>query len=54
MLEFLGEGGRAWEIAVRLGLSENPVRNHIRSLLAKLECHSQLEAVAVARRPGMP
>jgi len=42
-------GVRAKEIAARLGLAETTVRNHIRLLLRRLECHSQLEAVARAR-----
>ena len=50
VLALLGEGVRAQAIALRLGLSETTVRNHIRSILRKLGCHSQLEAVAVARR----
>jgi DNA-binding CsgD family transcriptional regulator len=50
VLELLGEGVPAREIAVRLGLAEPTVRNHIRLVLRKLDCHSQLEAVAVAYR----
>ena len=50
VLVLLSEGVRAKEIAARLGLSEPTVRNHIRSVLRKLDCHSQLEAVAEARR----
>lgn len=53
VLEFLGEGLRAREIASRLGLSETTVRNHIRAVLGRLGCHSQLQAVAKARRQGM-
>ena len=50
VLILLSEGVRAKQIAARLGLSEPTVRNHIRSILRKLGCHSQLEAVAEARR----
>ena len=50
VLALLSEGVRAGAIAVRLGLSETTVRNHISTILRRLECHSQLEAVAVARR----
>lgn len=53
VLQLLAEGVRAHEIAVRFGLSETTVRNHIRALLARLGCHSQLEAVAKARRLGL-
>ena len=34
-------------------LSTHTVRNHIRSILAKLQAHSRLEAVAVAVRLGI-
>lgn len=50
VLQLLGEGVQAREIAARLGLAEPTVRNHIRVVLRKLGCHSQLEAVAVAAR----
>lgn len=53
VLGLLAEGVQAREIADRLGLAEATVRNHIRVILRKLGCHSQLEAVAVARRLGM-
>jgi DNA-binding CsgD family transcriptional regulator len=50
VLELLADGVPAREIAVRLGLAEATVRNHIRIVLRKLACHSQLQAVAVALR----
>lgn len=50
VLLLLAEGIRAKEIAARLTLSETTVRNHISSVLAALGVHSQLEAVARARR----
>lgn len=50
VLELLASGIPAREIAALLGLAETTVRNHIRHLLQKLDCHSQLEAVAVAYR----
>ena len=50
VLGLLAEGTPAREIALRLGLAEATVRNHIRLILRKLGCHSQLEAVAVAFR----
>jgi DNA-binding NarL/FixJ family response regulator len=53
VLALLAEGVQARAIAVRLGLSEATVRNHIRLILRKLGCHSQLEAVAVAYRLGL-
>ena len=53
ILRLLAEGVRAAAIATRLGLSETTVRNHIRATLVRLGCHSQLEAVATARRHGL-
>ena len=53
MLLLLGEGVPARTIAVQLDLAESTVRNHIRSVLVKLGCHSQLEAVATGRRKGL-
>ena len=41
------------EIAGRLGLSLNTVRNHVQNVLVKLDAHSKLEAVAIAAREGL-
>lgn len=53
VLALLGEGHRAGQIAAELGVSIATVRNHIRAILHKLGCHSQLEAVAESRRRGL-
>lgn len=53
VLAHLVRGRRAATIAAELGLSVLTVRNHIRAILHKLGCHSQLEAVAIARRAGL-
>lgn len=50
VLGLLAEGVPAKVIAARLGLAETTVRNHIRAILLELGAHSQLEAVAKARR----
>ncbi|MGZ5400815.1 MAG: response regulator [Nocardioides sp.] len=50
VLEMLAEGVDATGIARRLGITLNTCRGYIRSVLRKLEAHSQLEAVAIARR----
>ena len=50
ILELLAEGHRPQTIAAELGLSVLTVRNHVRAVLRKLDCHSQLEAAALARR----
>lgn len=53
VLELLAEGHGPEEIAGRLGLSLPTVRNHVSAVLHRLGCHSQLEAVAAARRRGL-
>ena len=41
------------QVARRLGLRLNTVRNHSQSILSKLNAHSRLEAVATAVRAGI-
>ncbi|HEY2044415.1 MAG TPA: response regulator transcription factor [Jatrophihabitans sp.] len=53
LLQCMIDGIPRSEIANRLFLSPNTVRTHAQNLLAKLQCHSLLEAVALARRSGM-
>jgi DNA-binding CsgD family transcriptional regulator len=53
ILGMLAEGLPAKVIAARLGIAQVTVRNHIQAILTELRCHSQLEAVAVARRTGL-
>lgn len=50
VLRLLGDGMPAKVIARRLGIAETTVRNHIRTILRELGSHSQLEALAKARR----
>lgn len=50
VLELIAEGAPAKAIAARLGIADVTVRNHIRAILLQLGCHSQLEALAEARR----
>lgn len=50
VLAMLADGVPAKVIAARLGLAEATVRNHIRAILVALGTHSQLEAIAKARR----
>lgn len=52
-LRLLDEGMPAKAIAAQLGLAEHTVRNHIRAVLLELGSHSQLEALAKARRLGL-
>lgn len=50
VLRLLAEGVPAKIIATQLGVVEATVRNHIRAILVALGAHSQLEAIANARR----
>jgi DNA-binding CsgD family transcriptional regulator len=50
VLELLADGFPAKVVAARLGVAEATVRNHIRAILVALGAHSQLEAIAKARR----
>ena len=53
VLKLVAAGHPAKVIARELGIAEVTVRNHIRAILLTLGCHSQLEAVAEARRRRM-
>ncbi len=52
VLFHLVDGAGRKEVAERLQLSENTVRTHLRSLMAKLGVHTTLEVVALTR-PGL-
>jgi DNA-binding NarL/FixJ family response regulator len=53
VLNLMGHGLDARAIARRLGISVHTCRGYVKSVLAKLGAHSQLEAVAVATRRGL-
>ena len=53
VLRLLSGGLRTEAIAQRLSLSPNTVRNHVQSILEKLDAHSKLEAVTKAIRLGL-
>lgn len=53
VLAMLAIGLRTGAIADQLGITKNTVRGYVKSLLWKLDAHSQLEAVAIARRQGL-
>lgn len=50
VLRLLAAGVPAKQIALELGVVEVTVRNHVRAILVALGAHSQLEAIATARR----
>jgi DNA-binding NarL/FixJ family response regulator len=53
VLRLLTLGLDARTIARRLGISLSTCRGYVKTLLRKLDAHSQLEAVAIARRRGL-
>jgi DNA-binding NarL/FixJ family response regulator len=53
VLKLAAEGRANREIARRLFISENTVKNHIRNILDKLQLHSRMEAVMYAVRQGL-
>jgi len=53
VLRLMGEGFGTRAVAGQLGISVATARNHIQNILTRLEVHSRLEAVSVARRCGL-
>lgn len=53
VLRELGQGLDANRIAVSLGISVHTTRDHIKSVMAKLGVHTQLDAVVSAERLGL-
>ncbi len=53
VLRLMSEGNDVRANALALGISENTCRGYVKSILAKLEVHSQLEAVVSATRLGL-
>ena len=50
VLRLVAQGLNNREIAKRLFISENTVKNHVRNILEKLQLHSRMEAVMYAVR----
>lgn len=53
VLQSMVDGLHRSQIARELGMSPNTVRTHVQSVLQKLDVHSSLRAVAIARQSGM-
>jgi DNA-binding NarL/FixJ family response regulator len=53
VLQALAEGLDSQAIADRLHISVRTERNHVASILAKLDVHSQLQALVFALRYGI-
>ncbi|EYR62922.1 LuxR family transcriptional regulator [Actinotalea ferrariae CF5-4] len=53
VLELLADGLDARAIARELGISVHTCRGYVKSLLVKLDAHTQLEAVVAASRRGL-
>ena len=53
VLEELGAGATTEQIAAHLFVSVHTVRNHVHSVLHKLDAHSRLEAVSRAQQQGL-
>lgn len=53
VLRLMAEGNDVRANAITLGISENTCRGYVKSILAKLEVHTQLEAVVSATRLGL-
>ena len=53
ILHLMASGLSTSEIAKKLTISTETVRNHVRSVLRELHVHTRLEAIAAARRVGL-
>jgi DNA-binding NarL/FixJ family response regulator len=53
VLRGLATGATNAQIAVRMGISEHTVRNHVQSVMRKLAAASRTDAVATGLRRGL-
>ena len=53
VLHHVADGGRNAEIATRLGIKEETVKAHVRTILTKLDARSRAHAVAIAIKRGL-
>jgi two-component system, NarL family, response regulator DegU len=53
ILDFIAQGMLNKQIAVQLGISEQTIKNHVTSILRKLNANARTEAVILALRQGL-
>ena len=53
ILNYIAQGYLNKEIAVKLGISEQTIKNHVTSILRKLNANARTEAVVVAIKQGL-
>jgi len=53
ILKWLKEGKTSWEIGQLVGISENTVNFHIKSLMKKLEANTRTQLVVAALQKGL-
>jgi two-component system, NarL family, response regulator len=53
ILELIADGLSNKQIAIRLCVSTETVKSHVRSVLSKLDTNSRAHAVAIALRQGL-
>lgn len=53
ILKFIGQGYLNKQIAAELGISEQTIKNHVTSILRKLNANARTEAVVLALRQGL-
>ena len=53
VLELIAKGMRNKEVGASLGITEETVQSHVKSILSKLKVHDRIDAVTVAIRRGL-
>lgn len=53
ILDYIAQGFLNKQIAVKLGISEQTIKNHVTSILRKLNANARTEAVVVAIKQGL-
>ena len=53
ILKYIGQGLLNKQIALELGISEQTIKNHVTSILRKLNANARTEAVVLALRQGL-